>query len=478
MDHQLLNEIVAETNEMLKGRFLGKIYQLSKLSLAFDFGLRTTFLLFSADPTSPRYYLIERRQKDLEKQAGQLSSFGQLLRARLGGTKVREISKYSNDRIVKLEFDAMDEVALNQKLSLVIQLTGKSSNLLLLDQNGTVVDALRNAKDEGQQTGQTYSPPQSHITPLSDHERIISSVKSPSADAASAFAEIDQREAFKRLATRVRSKVAADLQKQRKLKLNLELDLTKHGDPATHKRIGDLLLANIATALRDGRTVRISDFYSDDTPEIELDIDPDTSLQDEAARHFRQYTKAKRAREATHERLVKLGGEIEHLELKQRSIEQIIEHGDKDGLERLADLARPAVSRSPKKRKQETIPGVRRYLSSDGYEVWVGRAAKDNDNLTFRLARPHDLWLHTADYPGSHVIVRNSTRKEIPHRTIIEAAQLAAKFSQASSDSKVVVHYSERKFISKPKGAAPGLVRLSNFRSITVAPGEVIKRLM
>jgi predicted ribosome quality control (RQC) complex YloA/Tae2 family protein len=98
--------------------------------------------------------------------------------------------------------------------------------------------------------------------------------------------------------------------------------------------------------------------------------------------------------------------------------------------------------------------------------------------LTFRVARPNDLWLHAADYPGSHVVVRNSARAEIPHQTIVEAAQLAAKFSQAGSDSKVMIHYTQRKFLSKPKGAAPGLVRLSSFRSITVEPREEIERIL
>jgi predicted ribosome quality control (RQC) complex YloA/Tae2 family protein len=128
-------------------------------------------------------------------------------------------------------------------------------------------------------------------------------------------------------------------------------------------------------------------------------------------------------------------------------------------------------------KQDEKLPGVRRYLSSDNYEVLVGRAALTNDRLTFKIAKPHDLWLHAADYPGSHVVVRNPNRKEIPHRTIIEAAQLAAKFSQAGDDSKVTVHYTSRKFLSKPKGAAPGLVRLSSFKTITVAPGENIPRL-
>ena len=119
---------------------------------------------------------------------------------------------------------------------------------------------------------------------------------------------------------------------------------------------------------------------------------------------------------------------------------------------------------------------MRRYRSSDGYEVLVGRTARDNDALTFRVARPNDLWLHAGDYPGSHVIVRNSSRSDIPHRTIIEAAQLAAKFSQAGRDSKVTIHYTRRKFLTKPKGAAPGLVRMSSFKTITVKPGESLER--
>src|SRR5205807_3723950 len=108
--------------------------------------------------------------------------------------------------------------------------------------------------------------------------------------------------------------------------------------------------------------------------------------------------------------------------------------------------------------------------------ILVGRAARDNDNLTFKVAKPNDLWLHAADYPGSHVVVRNASRKEIPHRTLIEAAQLAAYFSQANKDPKVTVHYTQRKALSKLKGAAPGLVRLLRVKSITVAPKEVGRR--
>ncbi len=191
------------------------------------------------------------------------------------------------------------------------------------------------------------------------------------------------------------------------------------------------------------------------------------------------YTKAKHAREEIAGRLSNVDREIEQLEKRAQELERVIQERDATALENF-DKASAAPAPKTSKGKPaapKSIPGVRRYLSTDGYEILVGRSSRDNDTLTFRLANPNDLWMHAGDYPGSHVVIRNPTRKEIPHRTIIEAAQLAGKFSQASEDAKVVIHYTERKFLSKPKGAAPGLVRLSRFRSITVEPKEAVSRL-
>ena len=146
--------------------------------------------------------------------------------------------------------------------------------------------------------------------------------------------------------------------------------------------------------------------------------------------------------------------------------------------ESAANLLSPHTQESTSKSKPASprIPGTRRYVSSDGWEILVGRTSQDNDFLTFKIAKPNDLWLHAGDYGGSHVVVRNPTKKEVPHRTLIEAAQLAAFFSQARKNSKADVHYTERKFVSKPKGAKPGLVRLQRFKNITVEPKEAAER--
>ena len=469
MNQSVIQSVVAELQTVLLGRFFGKIYQLSPLSFAIDFGLRGEFLLISVDPASPRFYLTHRRTKDLEKQSVALNSFGQVMRSKLGGTHLLNISKDPLDRIVRLTFRSEDVVFRR----LVIQLTGRTADIFLLDELNRIVAVLR----EQAQTriGEFYEPPP---RPLKEQPDVLHlEAGPPSAQLDQHFAALDVAKVFDTKAKAMRARVTKSIRQQRTLRENLQNDLVRHGDPQVHKRHGDLLLANIATAVRDGNKVRITDYYAEGAPSIEIEVNENRSLQDEAAARFRQYTKAKHAADEIAERLKQIDRETGNLERRLERLDTIIQSRDEAALETFEKPA-PAPKVTPKKTgKPEKISGVRRYLSTDGYEILVGRAARDNDNLTFRVAQPNDLWMHTGDYPGSHVVVRNPTRKEIPQRTIIEAAQLAGKFSQASADAKVVVHYTERKFLSKPKGAAPGLVRLSRFRSITVEPKEAVPRL-
>ena len=478
MHDELIRLVVAELRTALSRRFLGKIYQLTPLSFAFDFGLRGSFLLVSVEPSSPRLYLIERRGRDLQKAAIPLMHFGQLLRAKTNGGAVVSVDKDPLDRVVRFTFRCEDEDGTIHFRRLVVQLTGRTANLFLLDELNRIVAVLRARR--GELPGEIYSPPRAPAESESRDSVAEIPSGSPSAYADAHYAAMDAGKAFDSRASTLRSRLRTSIQRQRKLKEHLRKDLANHGDPEEHKKAGDLLLANVATATRDGNKVVLTDYYSDGAPQIELEIDEKLSLQDEAARRFRQYTKAKRARDEIAARLTNVDRDIEQLETRAAELERIIQQRDTEALDNYDKAAAPPTPKTAKGKPAATnknIPGVRRYLSTDGYEILVGRTARDNDTLTFRLAHPNDLWMHTGDYPGSHVVVRNPTRKEIPHRTIIEAAQLAGKFSQASEDAKVVVHYTERKFLSKPKGAAPGLVRLSRFRSITVEPKEAVSRL-
>jgi predicted ribosome quality control (RQC) complex YloA/Tae2 family protein len=453
---QLLQRIVEELRTNLTGRYLGKIFQLSSVSFAFDFGLRGEFLFVSVDPASPRLYLIRRRVKDLERQSAPLGPFGQLLRDKLSGRSVTSLEKDAADRIIRVNFDS---------LILLAQLTGRTADLFLLE--GTQIEGVLRTRIKG-----IYSAPP--VREIRVEEDLPPESDSPSAAADAYYSALDQEKLFESRANTVRTQLLKSIRQKLKLKQNLEQDLAGHGDPEQHKRIGDLLLANVATAKRHGSKVTITDYYADDAPQIDVEIDENVSVQDEAARRFQMYGKAKRAREEISERVEQVEREIDQLHDRLEQIQRILEQRDAAALTPLI-TTRPVPK--PRAKKPE-IKGVRRYLSTDGYEILVGRGARDNDQLTFKIAQPNDLWLHAGDYPGSHVVVRNPTRKEIPHRTIVEAAQLAGKFSQASEDSKVVIHYTPRKFLSKPKGAASGLVRMSRFKSITVEPKEGVNRIM
>jgi predicted ribosome quality control (RQC) complex YloA/Tae2 family protein len=112
-----------------------------------------------------------------------------------------------------------------------------------------------------------------------------------------------------------------------------------------------------------------------------------------------------------------------------------------------------------------------RTVDVDGWEVLVGRGDADNDHLTFHVAAPHDAWLHVGGgTPGSHVIVRNPGKGEIPRAVLERAAQLAAWYSKARGAPRVEVHVCRTSDVSKPRGAPTGLVELARYKSLKVKP--------
>jgi predicted ribosome quality control (RQC) complex YloA/Tae2 family protein len=481
MHEQIIQGITEELAPALKGRAPGKIFQLSRLSLAVDFRAHDNgYLFISAEPSEPRLYLIHRRVRELEKASIPLSQFGLVLRRQLGGATLSAIAKDEHERIVRLAFTAQDELGNRRERSLVAQLTGRAANLFLLDERGHVIDALRPPRGTGQEIGDRYQPPPAQPNRArAELPFALNSFATLSEAADNYYRRLAEARAFDARAAAARARLRQLITQREKLRRHLEHDLAAHGDAQEHKRIGDLLLANLATAERRGNRVVVTDYYAEDAPRIELEIDEQATLQVEAARRFARYTKARRAAQEITVRLQAIDSELSSLEAQRDELERIIAAHNEDAL---SEFGHEGKKREPpqsvRQKEAAQVPGARRYRSSDGYEILVGRAAHDNDRLTFRIARPHDLWLHAADYPGSHVIVRNPSRKEIPQRTLFEAAQLAAHFSHARRDAKVDVHYTERKFLSKPRGAAPGLVRMSSFRSLTVEPREAVARIM
>jgi predicted ribosome quality control (RQC) complex YloA/Tae2 family protein len=272
------------------------------------------------------------------------------------------------------------------------------------------------------------------------------------------------------LAASARRKIARALAKQRRLIANLHGDLEKHGEPERWKRYGDLLLANLSSAVRDGDRISVADYFAEGAPTIQIEGDENKTIAEIAEGYFRLFTKARNGLRFIHDRMSAAEAAAARLESELAAIDQALEAND---AEFLLSLAAPAAKKKPvpkKKKIEAAFKGARRFLSSDGIEILVGKKAIDNDFLTFRIARSQDLWLHAADYPGSHVVVRLAGRKEAPHSTLIEAAQLAAFYSDARGQATAAVRHTQKKFVNKPRKSAPGLVSLSSFRTILVEP--------
>ncbi len=220
-------------------------------------------------------------------------------------------------------------------------------------------------------------------------------------------------------------------------------------------------------------TLKVTDYFGDKPREVEVPLDSTVSLRDNIDRMFKRHQKAGRGKGIVAQRLGEIRNKSAALEENTKRLQAI---KDWDTWLAIASKLPKAGDPRPAAFSGGPLPvgeGLKRFrtLKVDDRELLVGRNGRDNDDLTFEVAAPEDFWFHVADYSGSHVVVRNPGKdKELDEAVLVKAAQLAALFSQARNSSKVEVHYTKRKHVSKPRRAKPGLVRLVEFKSIKVEP--------
>ena len=472
MNEATLELVKRELDGVLTGKTFGRVYPLARRSLAVDLHLSgSRYLFISAETNAPRIYLVRRRLKDLERESVAPQSFHLLLKKYIAGAELAGIEKVPNDRVLFFRFRGVTETGETASYSLAAQLTGRSANIFLLDGDGRIVGSLAEKDIDGQRLGEEYflplrGPRQVQSDSAPEVEFMPEDAGSISSALDRHYSERERENRFRSRAEEARKKLAREIARRQRLIQSLEDDLGGHGDAEKWKRYGDLILANLSTAKRRGDNIIVLDYFDETAPEIEIEADENLPLTEAAQRFFKRYSKSSNAQTEIQRRIGAVRQEIEKLLATQDELELAIARHDESFL---ADEVTQKAQR-PKKEKQR-FTGARPFVSSDGFEILVGKKAVDNDYLTFRVAGSLDTWLHAADYPGSHVVIRNPNRKEIPHNTLLEAAQLAAFYSSAKSQPKAAVHYTQKKFVNKPRGAAPGLVRLASFKTILVEPG-------
>ncbi len=241
-----------------------------------------------------------------------------------------------------------------------------------------------------------------------------------------------------------------------------------------YKIKGDLLTANIYRMQEGMKEIEADNFYEPGSAPMKIALDPSLSPSMNAQRYYKKYNKAKTALVEAAKQIEAAMADLDYLESTLYVAEnaETIEDIDavKDEMASLGYISRRS-KQTRRKAKEKSKP--MHFVSSDGFDIYVGRNNTQNDYLTLKFANTSDLWFHTKDIHGSHAVIKLGLDKDVPKNTILEAARLAAYYSQARESAQVPVDYTVIKNVKKPNGAKPGMVIYEGYNTVYVKPGLI-----
>ncbi len=395
-------------------------------------------------------------------------SFCQYARAHLSGAQIHRLAQTSDDRIVWFELKKGERVFL-----LVVALTGRSANIFILDAQTTV---LRSLKPSRQAIGQPFNlapcpwrsdGPAEAFPPMADAEKMAFPV-SERIEASYFTSELNvtlEDERHRQIA-HVRKHVK---KLQRRIE-KLTQDFAKVDAYREYGRYGELLKSHVSALGKGQEHVTVIDYFDDRLPEITLPLNPGKDGPENLKNYFTKYGKFTGAQKNLVPRLNQAKTEL----MKYQQELEALESGklvNAQETEPVAALPKRQVQlRDPQRSKQKPQPAVpyREFSSQEGYSILVGKTAKDNDAVTFKVSKPDDLWLHARGTPGSHVVIKLEKKQQVPPETLKDAATLALFYSDLRKSGKGEVIYTLRKNVRKPKGAKPGSVTVTQEKNLWV----------
>lgn len=574
IDAICLQAVAGELRPQLLGLRVDKVHQPARNQVVLLF--RGKRLLLNAGAGAPRLQLTEI----LRDNPAEPPMFCMLLRKHLSGARVAGLTQPPLERLVKIEFDASDELGRAGRRTLVLEAMGRRSNLILLDGEGRVIDSLRRVDADMSAARQVlpglfYQPPAStgRLPFLEETEegfaaRFAAAAAEKTLDAFlldqyfglsplmarelafQAAGDVDARvfqmggpgplwRALEDFQNRVREERftpvcllrdgkpldfacvpvgqyggAAEVvaypsfstlldafyearEKQERARqrgadllraaatardrLRRKLALQEKEYAATQDRDklriqGDLITANLYRMERGQSRLECENYYEAGAP-TSIPLDPLLTPQQNAAKYFKRYAKAKTAEKYLREQMDLARRDLEYLESVLAEIAQA--ETEADYLDIRAELREAGfLKKQGRGKKEKSRPAAPwEFCTSSGLRVLVGRNNRQNDKLTMKDADRRDLWLHTQKIHGSHVILRCAGRTP-SEEDIAEAAMVAAWFSQARESGNVPVDYTEVRNVKKPAGARPGMVIYTTCRTVNVTPEEAaVERL-
>lgn len=261
------------------------------------------------------------------------------------------------------------------------------------------------------------------------------------------------------------------LQKLQKKMHNLQQDYEKLQSYLPYQHYGTLLVAQRIP--RGATTATVVDYYSPEQPTRTIALDPRLSGQENAQVYFKKYRKAKNGLEKVQALLQQCSSEADRLAQLKQQTEQAT---DWQTLGAFAEevsgepVSMTPPSRGTARQRPAVAQPYRTFVSSDGYTLHCGKSDAGNDALLRQVAAPQDVWLHAHQHAGAHVLIKILPQQEVPRRTLLEAAAVAAYYSKGKHAAAVEVIYTQARYVQKFRGARPGQVQVRQYRTLQAAP--------
>lgn len=467
--------VAAELARTLPGRPLQKVVSAGLDRYAF--GFPGAWLLVVTDRRFGRLHLIDRKPPGTGEAA---PARVMLLRKELVGLRLTAVEAVAGERALGLDFERGE-----LRRRLLVFLFGNGPRLVLLDGERRVLGAFPPPAPGGDPVPVELPPPREDDRPARF------GAEGTSAAISLRYATLEQGSGVDTARTAAAAVARRALDKVRRREEALLRDLARLDDAQARRRHADLLLAHLAQVPRGAAEVTLPDDFEEGSPPVTIRLDPARSASDNVARMYHEYRRLSRARPLVEGRLAAARAEREAAEERLAAIEA----GD---LAALAGLPAPGRAQggdgraSPggpahAARPPRSVP-YRAFRSATGTPILVGKGAEKNDELTFRVAAGNDLWLHTRDVPGAHVVVPLANRA-VDEATLLDAATLALWFSpvrpaeplsdETAGKVQADVTYAQRKLVRKPRGAPPGRVSVAGGKTIRIRlEPERLRRLL
>ncbi|MBK7642073.1 MAG: NFACT family protein [Planctomycetes bacterium] len=454
-------------------------------------GGRILRLRLSADPEAARVHLQHER---IELHKGPLGPFFRRLADELPGAELASFAQVRGDRILRFEFRGGK---LPERRALLAELVGRHSNLAWLGREDRVLELLVQAKPGKAVArllpGHPWVPPPGS-PPKGEPAPLACALPDPARDPESCAglaplswrvesalggqAELARADSERRT---LHERVARRLERARALHKGLEKRRSAAAESGNAREEGELLKANFTQLARGMKEIEVEDFLAEGTPRRRIALDPKLSPQENLQRAFDRARKLERTSAAVEGEIALAAERVAALEALADEARTSPDPLALDARAVAEGLLEARQIGDPRKRPDAPAARLpyRAFTGAGGSEIRVGRTAKDNDELSFRHARGNDMWLHTADAPGSHVVLRLEARSEADPEDLLDAAHLALHFSPLRGARRARLHVARCKEVHKPRGAKPGLVQLSGGKSLEIrVQPERLERLL